>query len=169
MLDTLVEVKGKLCITEDAFLLGEELSQTIDDFLLRLHFANCIRLCLFMKLKLPLEVLNETSLLLTQHLDLFKLFIEVFTILLLELVFLLVKLLLHVLVCKLLFCAELGLYLFLLAFLHLDISDIRHKLLGQPLDLPIEVDIFHQVLWLRHPRALALRSLSQKAHGYRVR
>ena len=58
MLDTLVEVKGQLCITEDAFLLGEELSQTIDDFLLRLHFANCIRLGLFMKLKLPLEVLN---------------------------------------------------------------------------------------------------------------
>ena len=114
-----------------------------------------------MKLKLPLEVLNESSLLLTQHLDLFELFIKVFTILLLELVFLLVKLLLHVLVCKFLFSAELGLNLFLLAFLHLDISYVCHKLLGQPLDLPVEVDIFHQVLRLRHPRALALRSLSK--------
>ena len=133
--------------------------------MLRLHFTDSIRLGLFVKLELPLEVLNESSLLLTQHFDLFKLFVKVLAILLLQLVFLLIKLMLHVLICQFLFSTELSLNLFLLAFLHLDVSDVGHKLLGQSLNLPVEVNVFHQVLRLRHSRALALCVLGQEAHG----
>jgi len=119
VLHAFVKVKSQFGIAEETFLLLKEVSQISDDFLPGLNLADCLRFGLSVHLELLFEVFDQTRLLSSQNLDFIQLFVEFGAKLRLKLMFLLVKLVLHVLIRQLLLQSQLRLDILLLAFLHL--------------------------------------------------
>ena len=161
VLHGLVKVEGELGFAKDILLLLEGLRQTLDHLLLRFDFFDRICLLLGLDLDLALEVLIELQSLLPQLLDSFVLLGSRIAVLLPYHSFLELELLHEYFVEGFLLAYALQIDALLLVLLHLDTANVRHKTFHEPLNLPIEVYVFMQVLRLRLAIAKVLCGASQ--------
>ena len=161
VLHSLVKVEGELGFAKDILLLLESLCQTLYHLLLCLDFFDRIRLLLSLDLYLALKVLIELQSLLLQLLDSLVLLGSRIAVLLSYHGLLELELLHECFVEGFLLASALQIDALLLVFLHLYTANVRHKTLHEPLNLPIEVNIFMQVLRLRLAIAKVLCGASQ--------